>query len=195
MKAASRPMEFEDILQQENFERLPEYLQEAVESAVLGYYENKGYPADRLWHRQDALSVEDEGPGRRIGQRLLSPPFGRIQVDLYNIRTMLRLKMAQRDDREFLLRQGFVDMDKFVHGLAAPYESVSGLFFATPYYEMIEEGVRYLRSEQSFLKLEQQCEDYMMGFLKSTKEIAAGPQPVIAYFLMKEAEIRTYGWC
>jgi V/A-type H+-transporting ATPase subunit C len=29
-----------------------------------------------------------------------------------------------------------------------------------------------------------------MGFLKTTREIAAGPQPVIAYFLTKEAEIR-----
>jgi vacuolar-type H+-ATPase subunit C/Vma6 len=33
--------EFEEILQQENYERLPEYLQDAVEAAILGYYENK----------------------------------------------------------------------------------------------------------------------------------------------------------
>ena len=33
--------EFEEIFEQENYERLPEYLQDAVEAAVLGYYENK----------------------------------------------------------------------------------------------------------------------------------------------------------
>jgi V/A-type H+-transporting ATPase subunit C len=30
-----------------------------------------------------------------------------------------------------------------------------------------------------------------MGFLKTTRVIAAGPQPVIAYLMMKENEIRT----
>jgi V/A-type H+-transporting ATPase subunit C len=180
--------EFEDILQQENYERLPDYLQDTVEAAVLGYYENKDirridYSIDKmhyLWRIQRAEYLKS----------IFCVSFGRIQVDLYNIKTMLRLKMAEREEKEFFFGGGFIEVDKFVQGLAVPYESVSGLFFATPYYELIEEGVRYLRSEQSFLKLEQQCDDYLMGFLKSTREIAAGPQPVIAYFLMKEAEIR-----
>lgn len=180
--------EFEDILQQENYERLPEYLQDTVEAAVLGYYENKDirridYGIDRMHYQWRIQRAEELGS-------VFCASFGRIQVDLYNIRTMLRLKMAQRDEKEYFFGSGFVDVDKFVQGLAAPYESVSALFFATPYYDVIEEGVRYLRSEQSFLKLEQQCEDYLMGFLKTTREIAAGPQPVIAYFLTKEAEIR-----
>jgi V/A-type H+-transporting ATPase subunit C len=180
--------EFEDILQQENYERLPEYLQDAVESAVLGYYENKNirridYGIDKVHYAWRISRAQELGSVFCVSR-------SRIRVDLYNICTMLRLKMAERDEREFFFDGGFVDTDKFVQGLAAPYESISGLFFATPYYEIIEEGIRYLRSEQSFLKLEQQCEDYMMNFLKSTKEIAAGPQPVIAYFLTKEAEIR-----
>jgi len=180
--------EFEEILQQENYERLPEYLQDAVEAAILGYYENKDirridYGIDRAeYHWRLKRSQELNC--------VFFQSASRIQVDLYNLRTMLRLKVAERDERDFFFDGGFVDMDKFIQGLSAPFESLSGLFFATPYYEVVEESVRYLRSEQSFLKLEQQCEDYLMGFLKSTREIAAGPQPVIAYCLMKEAEIR-----
>lgn len=180
--------EFEEILQQENYERLPEYLQDAVEAAVLGYYENKDvrridYGIDRAeyyWRIKRAGELNN----------IFFQSMARIQVDLYNLRTLLRLKEADRDERDFFFDGGFVDTDKFIQGLSAPYESLSSLFFATPYYEVVEESIRYLRSEQSFLKLEQQCEDYLMGFLKSTREIAAGPQPVIAYFLMKEAEIR-----
>jgi V/A-type H+-transporting ATPase subunit C len=180
--------EFEEILQQENYERLPEYLQDAVEAAVLGYYENKDirridYGIDKMQYQWRIHQAEELGS-------VFCVSYGRILVDLYNLRTMLRLKIAEREEKEFFFDGGFVDIDKFVQGLAAPYESVSGLFFATPYYEAMEESIRYLRSDQSFLKLEQQCEDYVMGFLRSTKEIAAGPQPVIAYFLMKEAEIR-----
>ena len=181
--------EFEDILQKENYERLPEYLQDTVEMAVLGYYENKDirridYNIDRMHYQWRIGHAEELGC-------VFIVSYGRIQVDMYNICTMLRLKMAQREEKEFFFSGGYVDIDKFVQGLTVPYESVSALFFATPYYEIIEEGVRYLHSEQSFLKLEQQCEDYVMGFLKTSREIAAGPQPLLAYFLEKEAEIRT----
>jgi V/A-type H+-transporting ATPase subunit C len=180
--------EFEDILQQENYERLPDYLQDTVEAAVLGYYENKDirridYNIDKMHYQWRIQRAEELGC-------IFCTSYGRVQVDLYNIKTMLRLKMAERDEKEFFFGSGFVDVDKFIQGLAVPYESISGLFFATPYYEAVEEGVRYLKQEQSFLKLEQQCDDYLMGFLKTTREITAGAQPVIAYFLMKEAEIR-----
>jgi len=46
-------------------------------------------------------------------------------------------------------------------------------------------------SNESFLKIEQQCEEYVTGFLKSTVTITAGTQPLIAYLLLKELEIRT----
>lgn len=181
--------EFEDILRQENYERLPDYLQEAVEAAVLGYYENKDirkidYGIDSVEFQWRLSKAVESG-------NVFFISYARLLIDLYNIKTMLRLKAAEREEREHFFDGGFVDTDKFVQGLQAPYESISAMFYATPFYELIEEGVRYLRSDQSFLRLEQQCEDYLMGFLKSTREIAAGPQPVIAYFLMKEAEIRT----
>jgi V/A-type H+-transporting ATPase subunit C len=41
------------------------------------------------------------------------------------------------------------------------------------------------------LKVEQQCEEHLIGFLKTTIQVTAGPQPIIAYLLMKENEIRT----
>lgn len=180
--------EFEEIFQQENYERFPDYLQDAVEAAILGYYENKDirridYEIDRVEYTWRVRRADELGSE-------FCDSLARIQADLYNIRTMLRLKAAQRDERGFFLPCGFVEPDKFHHALSAAYESISALFFATPYYELLEEGIRYFRAEGSFLKLEQQCEDYLMGFLRTTREIAAGPQPVIAFAAMKEAEIR-----
>lgn len=181
--------EFEEIFEQEDYLRFPRYLQDAVEAAVLGYYENKDireidYAIDRV-----------EAAFRVRRARELNSVFvlslARIRIDLHNIKTLLRLKMAEREDRRFFLPEGFVDRDKFVQGLETPYEAVTALFYATPYGELLDESIAYLRAEQSFLRLEQKCEDYLMGFLKATHELAAGPQPVVAYMLMKEAEIRT----
>ncbi|MHC4855812.1 MAG: V-type ATPase subunit [Planctomycetota bacterium] len=182
--------EFEEIFEQENYERLPEYLQEAVEAAVLGYYESKDirridYEIDRCeatWRLRQAEDIDN----------LFMMSIVRLRIDLANIKTMLRLKMADREEEtQFFVSGGFVDADKFKQGLEAGLETLGQLFFATPYYELLEAAIPYLRSEKSFLKLEKECEDHVKGFLKTTRSIAAGPQPVIAYFLMKEAEIRT----
>ena len=182
--------EFEEIFEQEDYFRFPDYLQNAVEAAVLGYYSQKDirqidYEIDRVeaaWRVQQAVEH----------QLTFVESLVRLRIDLANIRTMFRLQMAERiEETNFFLPGGFVDVDKFIRGMEAGYETVSQLFYATPYYELMEASVPYLRSEQSFLKLERECEDFVKGFLKTSRSIAAGPQPVIAYFLMKEAEIRT----
>ena len=182
--------EFEEIFQQEDYSRLPEYLQDAVEAAILGYYENKDvrridYELDRVEAQWRVKQAE------KTGQPFIISLI-RIRIDLNNIRTMLRLKAAGREEEiSLFIPGGFVDVDKFKQGLDAGHENLSQLFYATPYAELLDAAIPYLRSENSFLKLEKECEDYVKGFVKSSQCIASGPQPVIAYFLMKEAEIRT----
>ncbi|MCE5185558.1 MAG: V-type ATPase subunit [Planctomycetaceae bacterium] len=182
--------EFEEIFEQENYERFPDYLQEAVEAAVLGYYEKHDirridYEIDRVqaaWRIRQAQDINCE----------FCLSLMRLQIDLSNIRTMLRLKMAGRqEETDKFLPGGFVSLDRLRQGLEIGLEAIAGLFFTTPYYELLEISIPYLRSEQSFLRLEKECDDYVSGFLAQTRTIAAGPQPVIAYFLWKEAEIRT----
>ena len=180
--------EFEEIFQQEYYERLPDYLREGVEAAVLGYYENKDirridYEIDRVearWRIRRAIEA-----GLPFCEALT-----RIQIDLNNIRTMLRLKAAGREERQFFLPDGYLEPERFVQGLDQSYDAVAPLFSSTPYAEVVDEGVRYLREQQSFLKLERGCEDFLMGYLKTTRSLAAGYQPLIAFLLMKEAQIR-----
>ncbi len=181
--------EFEEIFQQENYERFPEYLQEAVEAAVLAYYDNKDirqidYAIDRV---EAAWRVRHS---QAIGS-VFCLSLSRIRIDLYNIRTLLRLKAAERQERFHFLPDGFIETARFVQGLEHNYDALVPLFYATPYLELVEEGTRYLREKGSFLALERGCEDYLMEFLKTTRYLAAGPQPIAAYLLMKEAEIRT----
>lgn len=188
--AGSVPAEqFEEIFEQEDYERFPDYLQDAVEEAILGYYQNKDirqidYGIDNVASAYNLRAAE------RLGSVFLLSLF-RTQIDLTNIRTMLRLKMAERDEKNLFITGGFVETDRFVHGLDVGYEALATLFYATPYHGVVEGGVSYLMTEQSFLHLEKNCQDHLMGFMKTTRVITAGPQPVIAYLMMKENEIRT----
>jgi len=181
--------EFEGIFEQEDYDRFPEYLREAVEEAVLGYYQNKDIR--RIDYGIDKVSSAYKlKTAARLGSVFLLSLF-RTQIDLTNIRTMLRLKAAERDEKNLFIAGGFVEIERFVHGLDVGYEALANLFYVTPYHGVVEGGVGYLSTEGSFLHLEKDCEDHLMGFLKTTRAITAGPQPVIAYLMRKENEIRT----
>ncbi len=182
------PEIFTEALEQENYELLPDYMAEAVERAVLAYYQNK----DIRWvdYAIDRFRAEYNLKKARQLKSLFLMGLFRIQIDLTNIRTMLRLKFTESQQRNAFIKGGYVEFERLEQGLELGYESAGQLFFVTPYHHLVETGAGYLASDKSFLRLERQCEDYLMGFLKTTIQITAGPQPVIAYLLIKENEIR-----
>lgn len=181
--------EFEQIFEQENYAPLPMHMQEAIESAVLAYYQNKN--VRDIDFAIDASQADYKISSARQLNNIFLEGLFRIQVDLLNIRTMLRLKFTESELRSVFVDGGFIETGLFKHCLDIGYEAVAALFFATPYYEVVDSGAGYLSANKSFLKLEAACDKYYAGFLKQTQQITAGPQPVIAYLLAKESEIRT----
>ncbi len=183
-----------DLLRQafeeENYAALPDYMQRAIDEGVLAYYQNKDirqidFALDRV-QADYKLETAEEVDGSTFVLNLF-----RIQIDLTNIRTMLRVKFLDADARDVFLDGGFLEFDRLRQGVEMPYEQVGALFYATPYHHVVEPGAAYLAADGSFLKLEQQCDEYMLGFLRQTGQITAGPQPVVAFLLVKEQEIRT----
>ncbi|MBN1795482.1 MAG: V-type ATPase subunit [Sedimentisphaerales bacterium] len=182
--------EFEQIFEQENYSPLPEYMQEGIECAVLSFYENEknvrwiDFAIDNCQaHYKLAKVIE-------LKNIFLEGLF-RIQIDILNIKAMLRLKFTASELRDVFIEGGYLEIESLKHGLDIGFESVAALFAATPYFEIINSGASYLTSNNSFLKLEANCDKFVDGFLKQTSQITAGPQPLIAYLMTKEGEIRT----
>ncbi|MFB0525124.1 MAG: V-type ATPase subunit [Phycisphaerae bacterium] len=166
----------------------PDYVQESVEQAVLAYYKDKDirqidYAIDHVQAEYNLKSA------RRLNSIFLLGLF-RIQIDLTNIRTLLRLKFTKSEETNVFLKGGYIELERLQRGLDLGYEALGPLFFVTPYYEVVQTGTNYLAQNRSFLGIEQWCDAHLIGFLKSTVEVTAGPQPIIAYLLMKENEIR-----
>lgn len=183
------PEVIEQVFEEDNYGLFPEYLAEVTEEAVLAYYQDKKIP--QIDHIIDRYEAEYKmAQARRIGEPFLLNLF-RLQTDLSNIRTVLRLKHIDAEQRNVLLPGGFVEMDRLRQALELGYEALGQLFFATPYHRVVDIGAGYLVSDDSFLKVEQQCDEYLTGYLKSAAQITAGPQPIIAYLLLKEHELRT----
>lgn len=183
------PDVLEQVFEEENYALFPEYLVEATEQAILAYYQDKKIP--QIDHVIDRFEAEFKmAQARELGDVFLLNLF-RLQIDLTNIRTVLRLKHLDADQRNVLLPGGFLEMDRLREAFDHGYDGLGQLFFATPYYRIVEVGAGYVASDESFLKVEQQCDEYLTGYLRSTSQITAGPQPIIAYLLLKEHEIRT----
>jgi V/A-type H+-transporting ATPase subunit C len=180
--------QFEEVFEGENYDLFPDHMARAVEQAVLRHYADKDIR--QVDYAIDAVEADHKlREAGKIGGVFLRNLF-RIEIDLNNIRTMLRLKWAESEQKDVFIEGGYVETQRFIECLNAGYESLADMFFATPYYRILGDGVNYLTTEKSFLKLECLCEEYMAGYLKSTSQISAGPQPVIAYLLARENEIR-----
>ena len=180
-----------ELLEQlfEPHQQYPDYIIQAAEQAVLAYYQHKDIR--QIDYAIDAAQAEyNLKTAEKLGNTFLSGLF-RIQIDLTNIRTMFRLKFTESEQRNVFLNGGFIALDLFRHGLDVGYEIVDTVFFATPFHDVVQAGAHYLISDKSFLAAERKCDEYLAGFLKSAAQITAGSQPVIAYLLLKEHEIRT----
>ena len=180
--------EFEQVFEQEDYSTLPVYLQEGVEAGVLGYYKNKNVRDIDIAIDKAEAEFQLEN-AKEIGSIFLVE-LQKMYIDLSNIRTMLRLKFTESQDTDVFMPGGYIEATRFIQSIDSEYDAIPQTFAATPYGYIVEIGVSYLQKENSFLKLEAACDGHLLGFLKTTREITAGPQPIIAYMLAKEHEIR-----
>ena len=180
--------EFEQVFEQEDYSTLPAYLQEGVEAGVLGYYKNKNVRDIDIAIDKAEAEFQLEN-AKKIGSIFLVE-LHKMYIDLSNIRTMLRIKFTESEDMDVFMPGGYIEPSRFVQCIDIGYETMAQAFAATPYGYIVETGVNYLQKENSFLKLEAACDGHLLGFLKTTREITAGFQPIIAYTLAKEHEIR-----
>lgn len=180
--------EFEQVFEQEDYSTLPVYLQEGVEAGVLGYYKNKNVrDIDIAIDKAEAhFQLEN---AKNIGSIFLVE-LQKMYIDLSNIRTMLRIKFTESEDMDVFMPGGYLEAARLIQCIDIGYETMSQAFLTTPYGHIVEASVSYLQKEQSFLKLEAACDEHLLGFLRTTREITAGYQPIIAYMLAKELEIR-----
>jgi len=180
--------DFEKIFEEENYSPLPYHMREAIERAVLAYYQDKDIR--QIDYALDYTHFKHKLSGALQLKNIFMIQLFRMQIDLNNIKTMLRLKFTESEVRDVFIFGGYLNIRELKTALDADLEIVKNMFAQTPYKEIFEQGINYLTENNSFIKLEQKCDEHLAGFLKTTNNITAGPQPIIAYLLGKEAEIR-----
>lgn len=184
--------ELKGVFSEERYDKLPDCFQVAVEQAVSLYYAKKDprlidVAVDRAqfdFQLKRALELQNSFI---IG-------LTRLNIDLVNLLTFYRIKWLEEGVavlREFLLDGGYLERAFLLSVFEEPWEGLSHSFFVTPYLKIVEQGGSYLRQNSSFARLERLCEDHRMEFLQGTKLLSFGVEPLIAYLLAKETELRS----
>ncbi len=119
--------------------------------------------------------------------------FIRKSIDLTNIKTMIRVKTQNKDIRfleSVLLDNGNIPKEFFIQGLNDNLESFSNRISKYGYETVLKALMEEYSSSGKYNSLEVYSDNYLMSFIKNAKRINFGPEPIIAYIIAKETEIK-----
>jgi V/A-type H+-transporting ATPase subunit C len=116
-----------------------------------------------------------------------------IMIDLTNINILMRIKKIGKDwgfFKKAFLPGGSIKEEVFFKNLNLSDEKLIDTLRNTEYEELSEEGITDYIKTGSFTKLEKLSDNYIISFIKKAKHISLGVQPLVAYLLAKENEIK-----
>lgn len=117
----------------------------------------------------------------------------KINIDLINIKTMLRVK-KQKKDREFLkevlICGGKIDIDVFVNYLNDSVENFANKLSYTDYYNILKLGIEEYSKNGKLNLFEKLSDNFIMNYVKNSKYISFGPEPLMTFIFAKETEIK-----
>jgi len=171
-----------EIVQEEKYERLPNYLQRSVEKGIDAYYSNDHNP-QYLSFAVDSIMAETLTLYKKNS---FLNNYYKIWVDLINLKIILRLLFLEKYKELIgfaVLPGGNIEKDKIREAKIENPDSLEDFYSGTLYTSL-------LQYRDSFSVLERESEKVLISYLKSVAFESIGVEPVVAYLLLKDNEIR-----
>jgi V/A-type H+-transporting ATPase subunit C len=114
-------------------------------------------------------------------------------ADLNNIRNFIRIKMLGEGIRlldSVLLPFGNIEKKIFLQHFDDNVESFGSVLANTPYGVLVTEAVRKWTDEHSLATFEKLADNYLINYIKPAKYVIFGIEPLLAYLLAKEHEMK-----
>ncbi len=185
------PVKLQYAVNEDDFRDLPKELRRAAEKISEEFLLSRNpqlidVALDQVLYSQLLAGAADNKSS------FLTGLFSR-QIDLINIRTLIRVK-RMGFDREFLckilLPGGMLAVDRFTSLIDEPFEALITALAMTDYAGLVSEGVRDWIDRGSASRLEKLSDNYISAYLKKGKWTPFGPEPLICYLWAKEMEIK-----
>lgn len=180
--------EIETVFQEEVYYKLKFLLPQAIAVAVADYYASKDPKIiDIILDKYYYYYLS------KITENVFFNTIIKIQIDLINLKTELRIKWLKEEKSLFakaFIPGGYLELARFFNSFDEPIDAIPRYFEVTPYASIFDEGVSFLTAKNSFARLEKLCDDHLTEFLRCSKFLAFGVEPILAYFYAKENEFK-----
>lgn len=180
-----------DYIKNNDYRDLDPLIRESIESADSDYQETKD--SQRIDLILDKYLYKDilKRAVELSNNFLIN--YTKMNIDLINIKTFLRVK-KQKKGRDFLkevlLNGGNIDNDIFLNSLNDSVDNLVNRLSYTDYYKIMKEGLGDYDKKENIAVFERLADDFLMNIIKDTKLISFGPEPIAAYIIAKETEIK-----
>ena len=165
---------------------------DAVDVAKSIYEQNKDpQAADIALDKQYFLFLKqvcDTSPSQLIKEMV------QHQIDLTNIKILFRSHELKKDKKFLegaLLEPGLIGKDILLELHDKSPQDISSRLSFTPYFPALAEGIEYFSKNKSFYVLEKLADNYILNQFRKAKYLSSGIEPLIGFYLAKEAEIKT----
>lgn len=180
-----------EAVKEEDYTQFPHYIREALEEV----HEAMSFTVDP----QKISVILDRAMYKHIfhvcrkkkNDFLLE--YFKLQADLINIRTFLRVKKINQTFeflKHLLLPGSELGQDFFFDSMEESVEDIVDRLASKKYSRVVEKGVETYLKTGSLSTYERLMDDFLLSYVKAARWNPLGIEPVIGYLLAKENEIR-----
>lgn len=185
------PEKLKAMITDRSFSGMPEIMKKAVEECIDNYGRTSDPQAvDLILDR--ALYAHMRELSHSSGSRFIKD-LVTILTDLANIKIFLRVKNLNKSKAFFqkvLLPGGSIEEKTFINFLDIQLDGFIDALRYTVYGAALEEGIKSFIASGSLTEFEKQCDNYVLAYLKKSKYVTFGIEPLIGFLMGKETEIK-----
>lgn len=178
-------------VKEENFRDIPQSLRRYVEMA-LEEFKNQSNPQiiDILIDRgvyEYMLEIAKNSNLKHLVE------ITRVLIDNANLKAFIRIKVQDRGRELFekvFIPGGSLDKDAYISSLTDSLDNFSSRLSHTDYYKWLKPGIEEYLKTNDLGKIEKLSDNFLVDYIKRAKLVSFGPDPIIAYIIARENEIK-----
>lgn len=180
-----------ESINEENYRDLSSNMREGIEKALKEFEEDKDPQKIDVILDKYMFSEMLFKASKLDNSFLLD--YIKLNIDLTNIKTLIRVKKQEKSRNffdEVIVDGGNLDRGALLELLNETEENISKKLYAKSYNTVVEKGLEEYLDSSKLSLMEKLSDNFLMDYAKKAKFVSFGAEPIIAYILAKETEIK-----
>lgn len=117
----------------------------------------------------------------------------KTMIDIANIKAFIRSKIQEKGRELFervFVPGGVIDRDTYLGSIGDSIENIPNRFSHTDHFKWLKPGIEEYIKSKDLGSIEKYSDNFLIDFARKAKLVSFGPEPMVAYILARENEIK-----